>query len=172
MSDTTDLLPSGVHPLDQSMPADEAARWSDNPVPHDQGPLRANRGRAPWSVQSPQALAVFQRLADTLAVQFTVVDANQGGTAKIVNRQPGRTRLSLWVPSSYFPGGVLAAIPAGIMWGPDEGELQQGGGVPLFVGDSADVSSESSVWAGLQPGQAIGVVAWIHCWDTPGRMNT
>jgi hypothetical protein len=171
----TDTLPIGVHPRDPSMPADLAAQLHDHPVPHDTAAQLASRAAGPWQLGNPEALAVFQRLAKNVAIGVTSVNANQGGTAKIVGRRPGRTRLSLWVPSSYFPGGVLTTTPAGVLISEDEGELQQQaafGGAPLFVGDSADISSEAAVWAGLQPGQTLGVVAWIHCWDAAGSSGT
>lgn len=161
--DTFDL-PVGVHPTDARQ---HPSRHASAPVPHDT-PQQVPRGHAAWSTPNRRAMPVFQRLADDFATGVYVANTTrEGGTIKVVGRRKGRTRLTLWVPSSYFPGGQAPAVvtPFGVIVSEDEGKAQQGEGVPLFVGDSMDVSSEASVWASVQPGQTIGVVAWIDCWD-------
>jgi hypothetical protein len=163
-------LPPGVHPGDAS-----TADHFNPPVPAISADVLYSRPSAPpWATSNPHALPVFQRLGRDAAAGFAVVTtaSTESSVAKVAQYRPGRTRLTIWVPSSYFPGGGAAVLtPAGVVVAEDPGKAQQGMGAPLFIGDAMDWSSESSVWAAVQPGQTIGVVAWLHCWDTAVRRS-
>ena len=167
----TDTLPPGVHPHDSSQPWDQ---HHNAPVPPDAARLPANRGRKAWATANAQALPVFQRLGRNWATGVYVVTSSSfgSGVIRVAQRRPGRTRLTLWVPSSYFPsGGALTTTPAGVIIAEDEGMVQQNEGAPLFVGDSVDISTEGGVYAGYQPGQTTGVVAFIDCWDAEAESD-
>jgi hypothetical protein len=159
-------LPPGVHPADPS-----TADHHNRPVPATPGEVAYTRGRKAWATTNPNALPVFQRLAQNWATGVWVVSSTiGGGTLKVAQLRRGRTRLTCWVPTSFFPGGgVLTATPAGVIIAEDEGKAQQGEGAPLFIGDSVDIAAEGSVWAAIQPGQATGVVAWLDCWDAEAQ---
>ena len=160
----TDLLPPGVHPRDAAQPWDQ---HTGAPVPPDRAGDLAKHSRKRWGTSNAQALPVFQRLADDWTTGFYVVTSTSNqGPIKVAQHRPGRTRLTLWVPSSYFPaGGSLTATPAGVIIAEDEGKASMFMGSPLFVGDSMDIASEGSVYAMYQPGQTTGVIAFVDCWD-------
>ena len=167
----TDLLPPGVHPHDAGQPLD---LHHNAPVPLDLPVGLGQRGSPRWATSNARALPVFQRLADDWATGVYVVNRSSSGsgTIKVAQRRPGRTSLTLWVPSSYFPaGGALTTTPAGVIVAEDEGKAQEFLGVPLFVGDAMQIDSEGPVWASYQPGQTTGVVAWMDCWDAEAMGN-
>lgn len=164
MTDLTSL-PTGIHPADSSVPLLDALHEHNEAAPLDTATdMLARRARKPWAQPNSRALEVFQRLAHDWDSGVTQVGA---APVKIVARRPGRTSLSLWVPVQYFAVGATSptTTPAGVLFSDDDGTLSNGSGTPLFVGDSVPVESEGSVWVIAQPGQTLGIVAWLHCWD-------
>lgn len=157
-------LPPGTHPRDKGLAPEQEFDHRAFASP----PQHTRTGRAPWSRTNVQATPTFQRLAAAFSLNLIAVDTNQGGTAKVVGRQPGRTRLTLWVPEEVPISGTMTATPAGVLVAASEGEIQQNIGVPLNVGDSIDISSEQGVWVGLQPGNTVGYVCALHCFDPAG----
>jgi hypothetical protein len=175
-SPTPDLidLPIGVHPQDRSVPGDQAYAHDGPKVPLDTAGVAYRKGKAPWQIDNSAALSVFQRLADAgdnglLQVTATIQ------TLRVVGRTPGRTSLDLWVPSEVPSAGGMITTPAGVLWGYDEGELQQTsagfgsiGGVPMGVGDSVRITNEAGVWIATLPGASSGWCAFNHSFDTAG----
>ena len=156
-------VPAGVIPEDPSGPAESVV-----PGEHTGAPYK--KGKRPYSVDNGFAFAVNQRKAHDWRGGVTVVDQNSGGTAIVVSRRPGRTQLRLWVTSSMVVGGTLVTgITQGVLVAPSEGELQQGGGFLLNVGDPPVLlESEGIVWVGLMPGNSVGYVQWLDLFDIPG----
>jgi hypothetical protein len=175
------MAPTGVHPADQTTPADQLAGVEGPPGGLDQpGPAYVT-GVKSFAIKNDAALAVFQRLGDTAVTRlFVVSSAGPGsGTAKIVGRTSGRTSLDLWVPAQVPSGsGTMIPTPAGVIFGFDEGEIQQTsngvgnlGGAVLNVGDAVKINAESAVWVAPQPGQTIGYVYMLHAFDIPGARS-
>jgi hypothetical protein len=167
------VLPHGVHPRDNSvLLAPGVPLDANSPTPDDTYGSDAPRGRARWSGSNPaDAFPVFQRAAQAFSTGLVVVNATQqqGGTASVVGRMPGRLCLHLWVPTSVIIGGVLTATPAGVTFGPNEDELIQNlNASVLNVGDAIAIQSESPVYVGLVPGQMAGYVQFANYFNPPG----
>lgn len=161
-------LPPGTHPGDPSTPyADPFADITkEASAPH------TPRHPAPFGTDNADAFPVNQRAASHWRGGVVVVNANASGTAQVVGRVKGRTRLRLWLPSQIVVGGAIVTVPAltAVLIGATEGELQGNfGGILLSVNDPPiDIESEGSVAIGLAPGAVIGYVQYLETWDPPG----
>jgi hypothetical protein len=160
------VLPPGVHPNDPSGPDEPNDYMQEARTPH------RRTGQPPFSVDNEQAFATFERASHDWRGGVVVVDGNSTGTAIVVGRRPGRKHLYLWTPSVGIVVGGALVVPAagnGVLVAGRQGELEQGGGFILNVGDPrVDIESEGEVWVGLIPGQAIGYVQYLDLFDIPG----
>lgn len=163
------LLPPGVHP------GDPRSNYSGERMTAGSHHGGAPRGKAPWSVPNSKALHTFQRLSSdwqtNLIVLSSGLDINDNGVVKVVNALPGRSAVTLWVPAQVPISGSMTTTPAGVMFSSDEGDLIQGYGTPLNVGDSVTVDAEGAIYAGLQPGESSGYVAYMHCFNPSANLQ-
>ena len=168
-----DPLPTGVHPLDQSVPITEGGQYLEPDKPPSQvGPATEPvKGSKPFARANEDALPVNQRAAHDFRTGLTVVNTNNGGVATAVGRRPGRKSLTLWIPAQVVVGGAFVTPPNGVMISNNEGELQQSGGAYLAVGGSITLETESSVQVGLVPGATIGYVQYLDLFDEPGGVT-
>jgi hypothetical protein len=154
-------LPPGVHP-------DDASKVTGGfPVTLEKEGEPYKRGRRPFGTPNKEAFPVYQRAASHFRTQMVAVNTNNGGVAYVVGRRAGRRSVTLWIPSQVVAGNALVTPPNGVMVGATEGELQQGGGVFLGVGDSMTIESEQSVAVGLVPGTSLGYVQYLDLFDDP-----
>lgn len=151
-------LPAGVHPLDNSVPITDPWPPSETPISTTEPPTSAPTRPAPWSIENEEALAVYQRAAQGGAVRQITLSATNP-VVQAVGRLKGRVQVTLWVDS----GATF-----GVAWGFNEGDVQQGVGVPLNVGDSVTLPCEAAVWIGLQSGQTTGRVNVLDLYNPPG----
>lgn len=154
-------LPPGVHPLDQSSPEqfEPGREEPSSPTP---------TGKRPFSVPNGEAFAVNQRASERWRASVVVVSTNQGGTSQVVGRLKGRRSLTLWVPTQLVVGGALVVPANGIMFASTEGEIQNGAGAFLAVGDSVTIESEGAVAVGVPPGATSAFAQWLDLFDAPG----
>jgi hypothetical protein len=151
-------LPAGAHPGDKSSPVD-GPQWGHSSLPQDTPGSKAPRaGRAPYQVENPEALPVYERGSTDWAVNLIYITATNGGTAIAANDQKGRKSVTLSIPTA-LPGGQTAV---GVLFGPTEDSVQTifSAGV-LNVGDSVTLGTEAKVYVGLLPGQVFGSVQVI-----------
>jgi hypothetical protein len=154
-------LAPGVHPNDPSG-TERFAEAQEAPASH----VRVRR--APFSIPSGEAMPVFQRSAHDWRSGVVGVNTNNGGTAGVVGRLAGRRSLTLWIPTKVVVGGSLVTTTDGVMYAATEGELQNGGGTYLGLGDSVTIEAEASVTIGLAPGSTQGYVQYLDLFDAPG----
>jgi hypothetical protein len=118
-----------------------------------------------FSTKNAQAVPVFQRASDAFTAGNLELSFNpsQSNIAKIVGRQRGRQAITIWVPTSYVtPAGINVTTPNGVIVAETEDQVQvNGGGVQLNAGDSITIHAESSVYAGIIPGNATGYCQWL-----------
>lgn len=149
-------LPPGVHPDDQAEIV-SSDFGTNSPVPPDRSrPAQPLTGRPPYSVENFQAIPVYQRASDDGDVRIVQVNANNGGTAIACNRQRGRQRVTLSVPS-LLPDGVT--VPNGVIWGFQEGDVQGAGNGSCGIlnpGDSVTIATEAPIYLGLIANKASG----------------
>lgn len=155
-------LPSGVHPNDPSGPDPDIVGHREEPTPP-----KTTRGK-PFGTDNTDAFPVNQRAPSDWRAGVIGVNPNNGGTAGVVGRLPGRQSVTLWVPASVVVGGSLVTVTNGVMFAATEGELQNGGGAFLGVGDAVTIESEASVTIGLVPGTTQGYVQYLDLFDAPG----
>ena len=116
-------VPTGVHPLDQSVPvgADGHLAETDKP-PSSDGPAGAPSTRhKPWHRANEDALPVFQRAAhDWTANRYTLQATD--APVQLAGRLKGSTRTVVWVPTGSAQGVLIS---------PDAGDVQQGAGIRI-----------------------------------------
>lgn len=152
----------GVHPQDQSVPI-TGGRLVEGDRPPGTGPdhlgPQGQRTKAPWSTENEQAIPVNQRSAHDWTANRYTVNAGQA-PIQIAGRLRGAVSTIVWVP---------AASPFGVTISPDEGDVQQGAGVQLLPGDSAEIASEGTVWCYvIAPNATGGPVQVIRTYNPPG----
>lgn len=155
-------LPPGAHPNDPSGVDGDIVGHGEETSP----PKRTRK--APFSTSNADAFAFFERSAADWRSNVVGVNTNNGGTASVVGRLPGRRSVTLWIPASVVVGGALVTTTNGVLFAATEGELQNGNGTFLGVGDSITIESEASVAIGLVPGTTQGYVQYLDLFDAPG----
>lgn len=155
-------IPPGVHPGDAT--ALVRPGWDSNqPVTQDQPGNKYNTGSAPWSTDNDKAVPVYQRQDhDWTTGHLTLTQT--GAVVTIVSRQAGRGPITLAVPATM--DGV--AVVGGLVVGPDQGDVANGGGWTLNIGDSMTIPSEASVYARLPSGASSGSIQWFATLNPAG----
>lgn len=169
MTNIDPYLPVGTHPGDQRSyvgPGFDA----NMPIGPDLHGKQYTQGRKAWGTDNDQALTVWQRASHDWSIGLIVVTQDNDGVSQIIGRQPGRASLSLWVPTSVMIAGTLTTTPAGVMLAPTSGELSANttNGAVLNVGDSLQILSEGSCYAGLIPGQTVGYIQYVSLTNPVG----
>lgn len=157
-------LPPGAHPMDQAGPDEWELGQEKSGAPY-------KRGRKPFADSNAEAFQVFERSASHFRTGVIAINSNEGGTAQVVGRQPGRVRLILWIPTTNIVvGGVLVTPPNGVLFAATEGEMQGlFNGSIINVGDSVSIESEASVHVGLIPGATVGYVQYLDLFNPPSQ---
>lgn len=151
-------LPPGVHPGDPSEYISQDF-GTNYPVGVERArPAQPNTGKPPYGVDNSKAIPVFQRASHDGDVRIVVVNqTTNGGTAVAVNRQRGRQRVVLSVPSK-LPDGVT--VPLGVTFGFAEADVQTGGNASCGVINQGDppivIFTEAPIWLGLIGANATG----------------
>ena len=111
------------------------------------------RGRKPWSTDNDQALTVNQRASHDWDIGLVVVTASNDGVSKIIGRQPGRATSHCGCRGTGSHRRGVDDDSRGRGTRPDRWRAGNGAGAAVLnVGDSFDVPTEGSFYAGLIPG--------------------
>ena len=121
----------------------------------------------PFATKNADAVPVYERASDDFTVGSFVLTSAQG-PQMIGGRRKGRKYILLEVPTSFV--GPLGAViaPLGILFGRDPGEVANGVGWQLNVGDSIELDTEAPIYASPLPGAASGVVLFAEFFNLPG----
>lgn len=166
-SPQTEPLPQGVHPRDNSVPWGQGGH-EESPVPADTpAGLQASRGSKPWAAKPHEALGVFQRSSQQWATDFVALSANSG--PREINGQKGRTSVTLWVPTTQLDG--VTPVTIGVIVAPTVGEVSQGIGVIVNVGDSIEITTEADIWIGPPKGQTTGFCQYMQFINPAGDLG-
>jgi hypothetical protein len=151
-------LPSGIHPLDPSVPYVSGDLDSNNPVgvPQEKAGNKFKTGQPSFNTDSEDALAVFQRASQA----WSGNSYSLSGAQPIVGRQKGRIEVHIWVSSTSALGVQIA---------PSASEVEATvGEIILNPGDSITLATEAPVWAAPIPGNATGSVNVVVIFNPAG----
>lgn len=139
--------------------------WDSNyPAGREATTPQAARSKRAFSVKNGSALAVFQRAAHDWGGQVVQVSSTDP-TQQLVGRMRGRESTTIWVPTKVVVSGVVVTALAGVLYAPTQGELQNGGGLYLGIGDSVTVESEGPVYVGYIPGGETGYCQYMQFYN-------
>jgi hypothetical protein len=147
-------LPAGVHPHDArgGAPGGREGLGGEGPTPQGKSLHK------PWDVDNEEAFSVYQRAShDWSAQQYNLTTGNT--PFQLAGRQKGRESVTIWVPSTASFGCIIA---------PSEGDVQQGTGIVLNVGDSITLRTEGPVYTSVISPNATGTVYIVQFFNPPG----
>jgi hypothetical protein len=153
-------LPIGIHPRDNTVPTTPGTprlppAGDSNTVDGRPLPAQGLRRLPPWNTDNEDAFAVNQRSASSWSAQRYTLNMS----TQIAGRLKGNVSTKIWVPSGAASGVVIA---------PEQGDVDVGAGVTLNVGDSIELATEATVWAGPIPGQTTGTAYVVRLFNPPG----